>query len=333
MKLLFIFTGGTIGSVLRHDHISPDTSRVISLPELYERQYGERLCYDTASPYLVLSEYSTGEHLSQLCACVAARMRDGYDGIVVTHGTDTLQYAAAALSYALADTPVPICLVSSNLPLDHPEANGLAHLHAALCFIQQAHTPGVFVPYRNQGEPLRIHRGSRLLERVAFSDRVCSVGERYYGTVSADGVFCKNPAYRELPDALTPIGAIPLAPTAREILCVHPYPGYLYPTPESQVRYVLHHTYHAGTLNTADPEAKRFFALARARGIPVFVTGVTAGTAYESAATFGELGLVPVWGIAPIAAFVKLWLLHQKYGKVTGELLQRPLGGDLLPED
>ena len=103
MRILFVFTGGTIGSVQKGAYVGTDQSTASLLVEQYRARYGVPFAYDAVSPYLALSEQSDGDTLRTLCACVRAHMDKGYDGIVVTHGTDTLQYAAAALSYACAD--------------------------------------------------------------------------------------------------------------------------------------------------------------------------------------------------------------------------------------
>jgi L-asparaginase len=49
-----------------------------------------------------------------LITTVKENLSSDYDGIIVTHGTDTLGYSAAALAYALGNGTVPVCLVSSN---------------------------------------------------------------------------------------------------------------------------------------------------------------------------------------------------------------------------
>ena len=54
-----------------------------------------------------------------------------YDGIIITHGTDTLQYTSAMLGYMFDDVSIPIVLVSSNYVLEDKRANGLINLSKA----------------------------------------------------------------------------------------------------------------------------------------------------------------------------------------------------------
>ena len=333
MRIAFVFTGGTIGCVVRGGFMGPEKGQPRALLEAYRARYGITFDYDTVSPYTALSENNTGDTVSRLCACVQQLLRAGYEGIVIAHGTDTLQYSAAALSYALADTPVPILLVSAAYPIEDPRSNALENLHGALRFIAEQKTPGVFVSYRNQGDAVRIHRGARLLESEAFCDRVGSICGAEVGFFDETWRFHKNARDAALPDAIQALGAPTLSAVCPEILRVTPYPGMCYPPLLERVRYVLHGSFHSGTVNTACEEARRFFAQAKEKGIPVFLTGVTRGVAYESTQAFAQLGIQPLFDIAPIAAFMKLWMLHAKdpNGRVSAEQLLAPLAGDVLP--
>lgn len=331
MKLLFVFTGGTIGSSVRGDLIATDDAKPRALLRAYEARHGMDFAYELLQPYTMLSENNTGETIAALCACVAEQLELGFDGIVVLHGTDTLQYTAAALSYAFSGASIPICVVSSNRPIEAEGSNGVENLHGAIRLIREVGTPGVWVPYKNTGEPLCVHNGTRLQRSMAFRDRVESLGAPL-GYFCEGEAFRADPAYRALPDGQCALGCVALGACCEEILCIHPYPGIRYPEIPARVRYILHDSFHSGTINTASEEAKRFFASAAARGIPVFLTGVSAGAQYESTAAFSALGITPLTGLAPIASYVKLWMLQARdpAARVTAQQLMLPLGGDIV---
>ena len=333
MKILFLFTGGTIGSTVCGDTISTDSGKPYLLLDTYKRKYGMPFDYEAAEPYTSLSENNTGATLSRLIASVGTYLSGNYDGIVVTHGTDTLQYSAAALSYAFADAKIPICLVSSNYPIEDPRANGIDNLRGAIRFITEVGTPGVFVPYKNHGENLRIHRGSRLLPGTAFSDRVESICDSYYGTIREGVPFRRHRSYTELPDALPAFGALEIPAYCREIIILEPYPGKCYPPLSDRVRYVLHASYHSGTINTEAEATATFFREVKERGITAFLTGAAPGASYESTNLFDTLGIAPLYNLSPIAAFVKLWFWHltNPDKPATQEYMLSPLGGDILP--
>ena len=319
MKLLFIFTGGTIGATQSGDTISVDAKKPYLLCERYEKAHPVDFTYDTLAPFSELSENFSGEHIAALLRSVTEN-KNGYDGIVVTHGTDTLSYSAAALGYTLGNSSIPVCLVSSNFPIEDARSNGIANLYAAISLIK-AGEKGVLVPYRNDPDAdVTVHRGTRLSTSLALADDVFSVLECPYGTVGADGVFKKNPSYTENEDALPAPESLSLPERSEGLLRVFPYPGMTYPTITEKTEAILLDTYHSGTVDGISPTAHAFLQEAKNKGIPVFVTG---NAAYDSAHIFTEYGVTRL-PISPIAAYIKLWL----YGEKAELSLSR--GGDIF---
>lgn len=98
MKILVVFTGGTIGCVRKGEVLSPDNEQKYMLTQMYLDRYGN-VDFDTAEPYTVLSENLEGGHMNRLADCLQSYDLNSYDGVVVTHGTDTLQYTSAFLAY------------------------------------------------------------------------------------------------------------------------------------------------------------------------------------------------------------------------------------------
>lgn len=317
MNLLFIFTGGTIGSTVTGDVISPDGQTPRLLLENYAARHLLDFDYDTLSLMSELSENFSGAHITKILTAVVNHAK-GYDGIVVTHGTDTLSYTASALGYALGNESIPVCLVSSAYPLDDERENGVANLFGAISLIKDGKEKGVFVPYQNaKGDNITIHRATRLSSSLALLHQVYSVNDTPYGFVAPSGAFCKNQDFTEEPD-----GICAPSPTLSErsdgILRVSPYPGMTYPEIFAHTRFILLDTYHSGTVDGKSAEAHAFLKSAKEKGIPVFVTG---NALYESAEIFDTYGVTRL-PLSPIAAYVKLWL----YGDPS--LLALSRGGD-----
>lgn len=308
-----IFTGGTIGSTLEEGVICPDGGKPKALLEAYRKQYQVDLTEvaDLDEPYTMLSEYLDGAHISKLIHAVATAISQGYKGIVVTHGTDTLQFTGAALGYAFGLCSVPIVLVSSNYPLEDPRANGVQNLHGAICRLRECASGGVWVSYKNEGESLKLHRATRLLAHLQGSDRIDSFGN--------------TPAHREQADAIAPLYPTNGLPKPN-ILRIQPYPGMTYPALTPAIQGVIHETYHSGTLNLK--EAAPFFRQAQELGIPVYVTGTTEGAIYESARDFAQYGLRLLPGRSAIAAYMKLWLTLS-CGRNPDDTMEAALGGDI----
>ena len=329
MKLLFIFTGGTIGSTFDGEYISTDKSKPYKLIEAYKNRFGISFDYDITEPYTKLSENNTGETLSALCRCVNENAGKDYDGIIVTHGTDTLQYSAAALGYSLGNKSLPICIVSSNKPIEEQGANGLENLYGAVNFIKNHRKNGVWVIYKNPNDCIFIHRATRLIASEVYSDCFYSVCNSFYGKFDEKYNFIFNEKYQEKADEIQGFGNINLENECEEILRIEPYVGINYPELNDNIKYIIHGTFHSGTLNTTTSQGKSFFKSARNNGITVYLTGVLSKKSYSSTKEFDDYGLIPLPVSSPIAMYIKLWLCI-KSNKNPNEFLFKSLGGDIL---
>ncbi|MBR7101347.1 MAG: asparaginase [Clostridia bacterium] len=332
MKILFIFTGGTIGSTLQKDNvIATDAKKSYKIIEAYGNKYGIDFDYDVCEPYTELSENNTGEHIRMLSACVEGKLDCGYDGIVITHGTDTLQYSAAAMGYLLGASSVPVCLVSANRPIEHERSNALENLHGAISLIKDGSSRGAFVIYRNDNSKVvRVHRATRLIGSKSFSDDVSSIFGCIYGHFDSDYKFVKNENYLESKDEVCPLPVNNISDFSEGVAVLFPYTGMIYPEIGKKTKFILLNTYHSGTINTKSESAKEFFLKAKEMGITVYAVGIPEGPEYQSSKSFEELGIIPLKNISPVAAYVKLWLLSKNEGDVT-DIMKSSLSGDTAP--
>ena len=109
-KILMIATGGTIASQNTGDGLAPVISAeglLQCVPEIAS------LCQvDTIQPFYFDSTNVYHKHWLEIAGIIKEKY-DLYDGFVVTHGTDTMAYTAAALSYLVQNSPKPIVLTGS----------------------------------------------------------------------------------------------------------------------------------------------------------------------------------------------------------------------------
>lgn len=175
-NILVIFTGGTIGSTITDNIISPNKSTSSLLINKYNELYDDNECvFDVSYPYSILSENLSATELNILIKEIKQNIEEEYDGIIVTHGTDTIQYTAAALDYIFCDIEIPILIVSSNYPLENVEANGLINFAAAIKFIEDNISNGVFVAYENHDGIVYYHRGNKLVKHLETDDQLFSI--------------------------------------------------------------------------------------------------------------------------------------------------------------
>ena len=93
MRIAVIFTGGTIGSCIKDDFIGIDNKMQYVL--LKNHEHDNEITFETYSPYSILSENLSANEINLLQEEISKRLSEGFDGIIVTHGTDTLQYSTA----------------------------------------------------------------------------------------------------------------------------------------------------------------------------------------------------------------------------------------------
>ena len=327
MKIGVIFTGGTIGSLKGEHGISPSEEAPRHLLAAYAARTGDSYVFPTAGPDPILSENLTFAHVGALANSIQEKSEE-WDAIIVTHGTDTLQYTGAALSYIRGLASKPVVLVSANYPLNDERSNGLDNFCAAVAFLRNVPgATGVFPAYRNRHEDVRIHRSSRILAHRALDDLVFSLSGTV-ANVKKDGTVTLSPDYTEQPDGQPVLSYQNLCVAEGRILRLAAYPGMRYPSLDGVVA-VLLEAYHSGTVATAGVPLRMFAKKARECGVPIFLAGVPAGgTAYASGNLFGELGLSIAPPISPIAAYMKLCLALSD-GRDPATTLSLPLGGDL----
>ena len=109
-RILMLATGGTIATLDSGHGLSP----AITSEEILSHvpAVGE-LCQVDAVQLMNLDSTSIGPgHWLKIAGAVRERY-DEYDGFVITHGTDTMAYTAAALSYLIQDSPKPIVITGS----------------------------------------------------------------------------------------------------------------------------------------------------------------------------------------------------------------------------
>lgn len=318
MKIKVIFTGGTIGSQVKGDgYIALKEKAPYELIEFYQKENPGNVEFETIEPYCILSENLTAKELNQLISCVKdVLMKDYIDGIIITHGTDTLQYSATVLSYVLGSANVPVLLVSSDFSLEDKRANGHINFAYAVKFIEQRHGKGVFVSYCNKGGNPTIHRGAKLLQHKAFSADVESIKDEWYGDFEKDIFTCKEEdKFKDTDKSSIPEKwmfqmeeEVHLSSDSMEILRIVPYVGMEYPAIGETIKVILHESYHSGTIGISDA-LKRFAKKARERKIPIYITGLTQeDNDYETVAEYKKMGIIPLLDTAPIAQFCKLWL-------------------------
>lgn len=131
-RVVILSTGGTIAS--RVDYRTGAVRSALSASDLYGvvPELADIARVETEIVFSLYSENLTPQHWSQLAQRVAEHIQRGVDGVVIAHGTDTMAYTAAALSFALQNLPVPVILVGAQRSSDRPSSDAATNLIAAV---------------------------------------------------------------------------------------------------------------------------------------------------------------------------------------------------------
>ena len=144
--------------------------------------------YNAQVAYSILSENMKTEYWVELARKTHEEIKNGADGIMITHGTDTMGYTSAALSFML-ETPVPVIMVGSQRSADRPSSDNVVNaVCAAITCTSDLGEVAVVMHSGTSDTTCHIHRGTKVRKmhtsrRDAFkSINVPPIGEVDYKT-------------------------------------------------------------------------------------------------------------------------------------------------------
>ena len=178
-KILLLTTGGTIASLPGGDGLEPQRSGVM------ERELDQlRTYYDiTVRDVMCLDSSNIRPEEWQLIAREIFEGKVGFDGVVVSHGTDTMAYTASAVTFMLPNIDIPVVFTGSQLPLADMLSDGPENLRTAFAMAASGN-PGVFLAFDR-----KVMLGCRAVKvRASGFSAFESVNSRYAAQVSNLGL-------------------------------------------------------------------------------------------------------------------------------------------------
>ena len=332
-RILVIHSGGTISCQKTNGVLSPSADISYVFKKIAKKYPKLSFSHKRLRPFL--SEHLDGTHVSRLIKEVKRALEgEKYSGIILTHGSDTLCYTAAALSLVLGNTTAPVVTVCADLPISEPLSSGHVNLEAATSLIFSEQASGVFSVYKESESVATVHRGSRILRHRAYEAPLSSAAE-IYGKVDLNApvgkALIKNPYYSEREDEIQiiPTRLKRLSP----VMYVSVSPAMLFPAPPRGCKAVILGSYHSGTVDTSNPQLVKFTKICKKRGISIFVDGIGANADYESMARYASLGIMRLPPLcSPVAMYMKLWLLIAQGEKNLPDTLYKSVGADIVPK-
>lgn len=179
-KLLLLATGGTITAIQGAEGLAPgmDTEELIGFLQMKDQDY-------QLESKLLMNIDSTNmqpESWVEIAKAVYDNYSD-YDGFVITHGTDTMAYTSAALSYMLQNLSKPVVITGSQIPINYKKTDAKKNVTDAIRFACED-TGGVFLVFDG-----RVIRGTRAVKiRTKSYDAFESINHPYVAYINDSGI-------------------------------------------------------------------------------------------------------------------------------------------------
>ncbi|MCS3510672.1 MULTISPECIES: asparaginase [Pseudomonas] len=202
--IMVLYTGGTIGMQASASGLAPASGFEARMREQLANVSVPAWRFQEMSP-LIDSANMTPAYWQRLRTAVVEAVDDGCDAVLILHGTDTLAYSAAAMSFQLLGLPAPVVFTGSMLPAGVPDSDAWENVSGALLALGEGLAPGVH---------LYFHGALMAPTRCA---KIRSFGRHPFAALQRNGGVAKAEAlpaaldYRQ-PKALANVGVLPLVP-------------------------------------------------------------------------------------------------------------------------
>lgn len=334
-------TGGTIAS--RLDYRTGAVIPAFTPGELYGAvpELADICNLKTIKLFGVFSENMGPEQYKILAESIGREIAGGADGIVIGHGTDTMHHTAAAMSFMVQDSPVPIVMVGSQRSSDRPSSDAAFNLRCSSFTASQGPIAEVMVcmfgPTSDSYNLL--HRGTRVR-------KMHSSYRSTFRTLS------DIPLAMCTPESLSPLKKtfkprrtdrnVKVIPTFDEnVAIVYYYPNMKPDIIDSLVDHGYKGIVIAGTgLGHVNKPLYEPLRNAVQKGVHVYMTvqtlwGFAQMYVYDTGRDLMELGVVPAANMLPEVAYIKLgWALGQSHDRETvKKLMLTPVNEEITERE
>jgi len=340
-KVKLFGTGGTIAS--RLDYRTGAVIPAFSPGELYGAvpELADICNLETEKLFAVFSENMGPEQYKALAIAIGKEIEKGIDGIIIGHGTDTLHHTAAALSFMIQDSPVPIILVGSQRSSDRPSSDAALNLMHAATAAARSDIAEVMVCMfgPTSDEYGLLHQGTRVRKmHSSYRSTFRTIGDVPIATVTREKItpIKKNYNRRRNDKKVT---ILPYFDEKVALLYYYPnmHPDIIYSLIENKYKGIIIAGTGLGHVNKPlYPAIRKCTKL----GIPIFMTvqtlwGYVHMFVYDTGRDLMNYGIIPTENMLPEVAFIKLsWALGQTddLDKVR-DLMLTPISNDITKRE
>jgi L-asparaginase len=300
-KLLLLYTGGTIGMQMSANGLVPASGfaeRLRAEQAAHPQRPAPQWQFAELLPPIDSANMTQAHWLAMRDAIVAGVEQQGCDAVLLLHGTDTLAYSAAALSFLLLGLNVPVILTGSMLPAGVANGDAWPNLFGALALLAEGVAPGVHLYFNGQ-----LLHGARVskLRSEAFDAFVDSQRPRHGQQAPWPATLSYHCKRQPVSLAIQPLFPGISAAQLRASL-------------SGEVRGLLLECYGSGTGPADDPQLLTALREAHQRGVVLAAIsqcpqGHVEFAVYAAGSALASCGLVSGGGMTREAALGKLFAL------------------------
>jgi glutamyl-tRNA(Gln) amidotransferase subunit D len=338
-KVAIISTGGTIAS--RVDYRTGGVRPALTANDLYSvvPELAGIAEIETQILLSLFSEDITPHDWTEIAQSTAKHIFNGVSGVVIAHGTDTMGYTSAALSFALQNLPVPVVIVGSQRSADRPSSDAATNLVGAVLTASKAPFAEVTVAMHETTSDncIAIHRGIKVRKlHTRRRDAFKSVNTTPIARVENRQIsmLTNNYSKRDLSRKLT------VMPKFEErVALIKSFPG----MDPSIIEFYTGRSYRGIVLEgTGLGHVSKYCSSALMKAVQQgLVVGMTSQciwgrinmNVYDTGRDLQALGIVPLEDMLPETALVKMmWVLAQtKDAEQAKKMMKTNIAGELLP--
>lgn len=310
-NILLLSTGGTIASKI--DYRTGAVTPVLTAEEL-NSSVPELAKIANIDTKVLFSEYSENimpEHWLKIAETIKEYSNSDYSGIIIAHGTDTMHYTSAYLSFSLAGFPIPIALVGSQRSSDRASSDAALNLIGAVKFLTECKANGVYIVMHQDenDETIACHIGTRVRKNHTSKRGA-------FQTIGNDPAFLivNNEIHNNMKVDFFASKFVPKIKINKKVVLIKYYPGYDPDMLKNIIDTGCKAIIFEGTgLGHIGKNMYPIVKMANEKGIFMGMTsqcidGRVRMTVYESGRDLLDLGIIPLENMIPEVALVKaMW--------------------------
>ena len=275
MKILLVLTGGTNACKTQNHQINITSETADSILTVYQNiNPDSNTLFEVVQPLHTLSENHTAVTYNQLIQFLYKTDFSSYDGIIMTHGSDTLSYTSALVGMLLPDISVPFMITASDYPLDNAKSNGISNFSACVRWIEHSVCNGVFTVYGKKDFPC-IYLSTRICEADPVTDDFSPFGDGIVARFHNNRItFINNELVNLLKTSRRQQRFFQQPPVIQKnVLLIKTYPNQNFSVYRLEnISAVVIYLYHSGTapIVGSDTNICHFMQKCREKNIPVY---------------------------------------------------------------